>query len=143
VALKNAFQASLTITNPATGENQDLGLWDAFTGGKFSQSETKYTPASRKQRTYVGLRTIENVTLERDYEPEEDGDLVNISKDLRGMQATVIVEDRDPDGNFQRNREPYVGKVLEIVPPDGDTNDGSSVVKIGIVISVENPTPEP
>lgn len=142
MALKNAFQASLTVVDSA-GNVKQLGEWDAFTGGKFSQSETKYTPANRKQRTYVGLRTIENVTLERDYEPEVDGPLVNISQDIRGMAATIVVEDRDPDGNFQRNREPYVGKVLEIIPPDGDTNDASAIVKIGIVVSVENPTAEP
>lgn len=132
MALKNAFRASLQI-GP-----KDWGNWDAFMGGDFDMSETKYTPADGIQRTYVGVKTTNNITLETDYREEIHGQL--LKEDPRGIAATAVIFDRDPEGNFQQNRPPYFGVVKQVVPPDGDSNDAATIVKIQVIISVGNLT---
>lgn len=138
MALKNAFRASLDIDGKVVGNS----FWDAFTGGKFTQSEVKYTPFDGVQRTYVGLKTTENITLEADYEESVHGVLLGgpgDTNDLRGHKATVVVQDLVPGSNppqYVQNRAPYSGVILDIVPPDGDSNDASTIVKIQVVVSV-------
>lgn len=127
MALKNAFRASLNVAGV------DYGSWDALTGGDFDTNEVKYTPFDEEQRVYVGQKTTNNVTLERDYVEAIDGPL--LAKDLRGQSATGVILDRDANGNFQQNRPPYRGVVKTIIPPDYDSNDSSTVVKIQVVIS--------
>ena len=135
MALKNQFRASLTVAGAVIGNP----LWDAFTGGKFSQTETKYTPYDGVQRTYTSKNETENVTLEAAYDPVVHGDIVKHigdAFDLRGQEAEVVVMDQEAGGVMVRNRAPYKGKVLEIVPPDGDSNDAGTVAKIQIIVSV-------
>ncbi|MFZ1927395.1 MAG: hypothetical protein WAU42_14805 [Solirubrobacteraceae bacterium] len=128
MALKNAFKAHLTINNV------DYGEWDAATGGDFDTSETKYTGPDGKERVYVGKKTTNNVTMERDYSAK-DADEMFKGKELRGLPALGLVEDRDEDGNFQLNRPPYEGLIKQVTWPDYDSNDASTIVKITVVIS--------
>lgn len=139
MALKNAFRASLTV------EGQEIGnkFWDAYMGGKYSQTETKYTPFDGVLRTYVGKPETENITVEANYEEAVHGPIIanigNLALDYRGKKAIVTVYDLVPLSNPQQyvqNRAPYEGLVLDIVPPDGDSNDASTIVKIQMVISV-------
>jgi hypothetical protein len=138
MALKNAFRASLEIDGRVVGN----AFWDAFTGGKYTQSEVKYTPFDNTQRTYVGLKTTENITLEANYEEAVHGVLLGgpgDTNDLRGHPATVTIQDLVPGSNpaqYVQNRAPLSGVVLEITPPDGNSNDASTVVMIQVVISV-------
>src|ERR1700689_2195588 len=113
MALKNSFEAVLTV-------NGVEYKFDKFTGGKFTRSETKYTAADRVQRSYTGLSAIENLTLERVYQAERDGAI--LKADLRGQACKVTIKDINEKGEAQANRPPYVGRVLEVTPPDGDTN---------------------
>jgi hypothetical protein len=136
MALKNAFRAALFVD----GKELPAGVeWDGFTGGKWTQKETKYTPYDGIQRSYVGQKEVENFTLEADYKVAIHGPILATlngeAGDIRGKAARVIVKDRDINGNFQQNRPPYNGTVLEVIGPDGDSNDASSVSKISIVIS--------
>jgi hypothetical protein len=138
MALKNAFRASLAINGVPAGNK----YWDAFLGGKFTQTETKYTPYDGVERTYVGKKETENITLEANYEPSIHGELVahaNDEGDYRGLKAEVQVFDLEPLSNppkYNKNRAPYEGLVLEIVPPDGDSNDAGTIAKISLVVSV-------
>jgi len=155
MALKNAFRGALFVTLPTAGKVQfpqgvnDLGNaweWDAFTGGKYSVKESKYIPFDGVERTHTGNRETENLTIEADYVESVHGPLLAMvdgelpeAEDLRGKRAEFIVKDRDENGNFQQNRNPYVGKILEIVPPDGDSNDGGTIAKIQIILSIGRP----
>jgi hypothetical protein len=139
MALKSSFRASLTVEGNQVGNT----FWDAFMGGKYSQTETKYTPFDGVLRTFVGKPETENITLEANYEEAVHGPIVahigDRSLDYRGKKAIVTVYDLVPLSNPQQyvqNRAPYEGLVLDIVPPDGDSNDASTIVKIQIVISV-------
>jgi hypothetical protein len=136
MALKNAFRAALFVD----GKELPGGFeWDGFTGGKWTQKETKYTPYDGVQRTYVSQKEVENITLEADYQEAVHGAILATlngeAGDIRGKVARVVVKDRDINGNFQQNRPPYNGTILEVMGPDGDSNDASSVSKISIVIS--------
>src|SRR5215469_1277352 len=136
MALKNAFRASLRISGKQVGNE----FWDAFMGGKYTQSEVKYVPFDNIQRTFVGKRETENITVEANYEEAVHGALIaNIGDpaDLRGQEAEVAVYDLVPLSNpaqYVKNRAPYKGLVLDVVPPDGDSNDASTLVKIQIVV---------
>lgn len=134
MALKNAFRANLTIDGIQVGNT----YWDAFMGGKYTQSETKYTAFDGVQRTYVGLKSTENITVEANYEANVHGSLLGgpaDANDKRGHEAVVTVFDI-VNGNFVQNRAPYKGLVLDIVPPDGDSNDAGTITKIQVVVSV-------
>lgn len=138
MALKNAFLASLEVGGIIIGN----AYWDAFQGGKYSLTETKYTPFDGVLRAYAGKPETENITLEANYEEAVHGSIVkNIenSKDLRGKSAKVIVYDLEPGSNpkkYNQNRAPYEGLILDITPPNGDSNDASTIEKISIVVSV-------
>jgi hypothetical protein len=136
--LKNAFLASLQV------EGQQVGyeFWDAFVGGKHLVKEVKYTPYDGIQRTNTGLKETENITVEAAYDESVHGSLIGgpgDKNDLRGREALVTVQDLVPGSNppqYVQNRPALPGLVLEVVPPDGDSNDASTIVKIAIVISV-------
>lgn len=93
------------------------------------------------QRSYTGLSSIENLTLERVYQAARDGAGI-LAHDIRGLSAEVIIKDLNEAGEAQANRPPYIGKVLEVTPPDGDVNDASTTVMLGVTVSVENPNAE-
>lgn len=134
MALKNAFRAKLEIDGIQIGNT----YWDAFTGGKFTQSEVKYTAYDGVERVYVGKKSTENITCEANYEGTVHGVLLGgpaDDNDLRGHEATVTVFDIIK-GIYTQNRAPYKGLVLDIVPPDGDSNDASTLTKIQVVVSV-------
>ena len=149
MALKSALRAVLTVDNgtgtlvewpPATG-----GMWDAYTGGKLTMKETKYTPYDGVQRVYAGIKETENYTLDQDYMVDVHGPLVaewESKGDLRGRRCLVTILERGSDGQFQSNREPKEGQVLEITLPDGDSNDASAVDKIALVVSIGTPAGE-
>lgn len=138
MALKNAFRASLQIEGKSVGYE----FWDAFTGGKNSVKEVKYTPFDGVQRTFTGLKETENITLEAAYDESVHGSLIGgpgDANDLRGRVALVTIQDLVPGSNPQQyvqNRPPLHGLVLEVVPPDGDSNDASTIVKLQIIVSV-------
>lgn len=138
MALKNAIgRASLSIL--VAGKWTDFGYFDTNTGGDWDIAETKYTPFDGEQRTYLGQPTDNNVTIDRDYTPNDratDVDLVNGSVEYRGLPAKSIIYDKDANGNWQQNRKPYSGLVKQIIPPDGDSNDASTVAKISVVLSI-------
>jgi hypothetical protein len=149
MALKSALRAVLEVADgagnlrewpPATG-----GMWDAFSGGKLTMKETKYTPWDGVQRVYAGLKETENYTLEQDYMVDIHGPLVKeweTTGDLRGRRCQVAILERDTGGHWQHNREVKEGQVLEITLPDGDSNDASAVDKIMLVVSVGTPAGE-
>ena len=142
MALKSAFRGVLQINGvlwpPATG-----GEWDAYTGGKFTQKEVKYTPYDEDQRVYAAIKEKENITLEADYKVEVFGPLLNEwtekGEDIRGQKAMVVIKERGTDGNFQQNRPPYEGLILDVVLPEGDSNDATAIEKIQVVVSVGKP----
>jgi len=144
MAIKNIFRATVQIVG---SKPQDLGMWDAFQGGDYDTTETKYTPGDGEQRVYVGLRTTGNVTLDADYQLgihdvllRQVGTEVKANEDLRGQPVKVVVLERGADGNYQQNRNPYPGVIKQIVPPDGDSNDAGTIAKIQMVVSVGKPT---
>jgi|SRR5580704_4852906 hypothetical protein len=154
MALKSAFRAVLQVADndgtlqywpPATG-----GMWDAYSGGKLTMKETKYTPYDEVQRVYAGIKEVENYTLDQDYMIDIHGPLVKewepgntgsgfAGSDLRGRSALVTIIERDTDGNWQYNRQAQEGQVLEITLPDGDSNDATAVDKIGLIVSIGKP----
>jgi hypothetical protein len=154
MALKSAFRAVLQVADnsgtlqywpPATG-----GMWDAYQGGKLTMKETKYIPWDEEQRVYTGLKETENYTLDQDYMIAVHGPLVKewdkgnaagdfAGHDLRGRKCLVQVLERDTEGQWQQNREPQEGQVLDIGLPEGDSNDASAVDKISVVVSVGKP----
>jgi hypothetical protein len=80
MALKSAFRAVLQVANSA-GELQYWppgtgGMWDAYTGGKLTMKETKYTPWDEQQRVYAGIKEVENYTIDQDYMIDVHGPLV-------------------------------------------------------------------
>lgn len=142
MALKNAFRASLSVEGKQVGYE----YWDAFTGGKNLQKEVKYTPFDGVQRTFTGLKETDNITVESAYDESVHGSLIGgpgDANDLRGRRALVTVYDLVSGSNppqYVQNRPPLPGLVLEVIPPDGDSNDAQTIVKLQIIVSVGSTT---
>ena len=145
MALKNAFKAYLTVQRPTSGVGSKGPAitnmaFDKCMGGKASQSEVKYQPAEGIQRTYVGIKTIENITLEVEYNQAIHGAMIPgqfDESDIRGLPCTVEIQDLVPStGKYQKNRPPYKGVILEVTPPDYDSNDAASIVDLSVIVSV-------
>jgi hypothetical protein len=132
MATQRDFYGTLQIAG------EDFGPFDAFAGGAYDTEETKYTPYDLVQRTYLGVDTVTNLTVSREYLPERDGPLVRRKDSLKRHPFVFTVQDKDADGNFQQNRPPYRGVVKQITPPDGNSNE-SGVAMLSIELSVGTP----
>jgi hypothetical protein len=129
MAVKKAFKCRLSALG------NDLGEFDAFTGGAADHTETKYTPFDGVQRTYLSFPELGNITLSRSYEEARDGDFMTHAPAYYAAPCTVVVLDRDASGNYQQNRAPYNGAIKAITPPEGDSN-ASDIQMLTIEVSV-------
>lgn len=115
--LKNAFKVKVKVPG-----GRDFGEFDNFAGGELDAEESKYTPFDGVERVYLAFSKVGNVNVGRMYEEDRDG---AISRDAKSLHLTAVectVLERDKDGIYQQNRDPYVGLLKKIEFPEGDSN---------------------
>lgn len=107
---------------------ESFGDWQEHKGGRItSEVSESRAPGAKYSTKAPGPRTIENITLVRDYELPRDGTAYDRLEALCGTQTEFIVGKpvRDSAGNVIRQGT-RVGILLELMDIEGDTNGGTT-----------------
>lgn len=130
------FSVSMTVTDPATGETRDTGVWDARAGGGSDSSETNYNAAGGQRLTLGGPKDPDNVTLSRLYDLTRDFPNRAFMLALVGRGDTVVTEIAT-DASFAALGQPlsWRCKLKRYTPPDYDSNSNDPA-KVEVELTV-------
>lgn len=131
-ALKRSIDGTLRTAT------QNFGGWQVHEGGRVvSEAGETRDPAAKFSRKIPGPKSIENITLKRDYDPLRDGPLYDQLEALCGTDTVFIVGkiERDGAGNPIRVKS-RVGILLEVMDGEGDTNGGTDKATIEVVLGI-------
>jgi hypothetical protein len=115
---QDQWQISLTI------DGVDMGVWDTFSGGAATSSETKYRPGGlAKQRSLGGQPSVDNITVGKLVETT-DWDLTRKLMAARVGKAEAVVSRQplDTDGAPWGEALTYRGTLMTVNPGDTDSN---------------------
>lgn len=134
--MTEVLQAQIDGTVRTATEN--FGGWQEITGGRVtSESATTRDPGAKYARHIPGGKSIEPITLRRDYDPVRDGDMEDRLEALAGTLETIIVGKIIRDGNGNPIRiKTRVGILLEVMGVEGNTNGGTDKATIEIVVGI-------
>lgn len=129
---EDQVKVSLTLNG------EDWGTWDTFSGGAVESEETKYRPGGMAPQVSLGgATTVTNITIARLYEALRDHGNVHRLMQLAG-KATAVVKKQplDVDGNPFGRPLTYTGKLMNVTPPDHDS-ESSDAARIELEISTD------
>lgn len=130
------LQSSINGTLSAGSES--FGGWQTYKGGRITTANTTTRdPGARYARILAGRKSIETITLGRDYDPTRDSTVEERLEVLAGTQTAVTVGrvERDAAGNILRTKT-RTGIILEVGPPEGDTNSETDKATLEVVIGI-------
>lgn len=108
-----------------TLDGKDMGVWDTLAGGATTSTETKYRPGGMGEQVSLGGQdSVDNVTLGRLLNKQDDWDTMRTLMAARTGRATVTVSRRplDADGNPWGDPLVYNGTLMTVTPGDTDSN---------------------
>lgn len=115
-----------------------FGYWQTYKGGRVTAASTTTTdPGSPLARILVGRKSIETVTMSRDYDPTRDGPVEDALEALCGTQTVFTVGKviRDGGQNIVRTKVRY-GVLLEVMGTEGDTNSDTDKGTLEVVLGI-------
>lgn len=118
---------------------QDIGVFDARTGGGTSAESATHTPGSSPSARVAlgGPRTTEDVTVSRSFVASRDHDVIRTFRPLCGLaEMTVTQVPLDKDGREFGRPDVWTGVLQMIGPPDYDANS-SDVATFDIVMTAD------
>jgi hypothetical protein len=134
--MTEVLQSAINGTLSAGAES--FGGWQTYSGGRITTSTTTTRdPGAAFARTLIGGKTIETVTLTRDYDPTRDGPAEDRLEVLVGTTTVFTVGKviRDGAGNIVRTKT-RTGYLLEVMGPEGDTNSDTDKGTLEVVIGI-------
>lgn len=134
--MAEVLQSAINGTLSAGAES--FGGWQTYSGGRVTTATTTTRdPGAVYARTLLGGKTIESVTLSRDFEPIRDGRAQDRLEELVGTRTVFTVGQviRDGGTNIIRTKE-RVGYLLEVSGPEGDTNSETDKATLEVVIGI-------
>jgi len=117
---------------------ENFGQWQQYTGGRIvSEAGETRDPGGNLPRPVPGPKTIENITLSRDYDDTRDSAMLDRLEALCGTDTVFTVGQirRDSRGN-PTSVKTRVGILLEVGPPEGDTDGGTDKAKLEAVFKI-------
>lgn len=118
--------------------NESFGGWQEYKGGRISSdsAETR-APGATYPKQIPGPKTIERITLTRDYDETRDGPAYDRLEALAGGETLFIIGKviRDGAGN-PTSVKTRVGILLEVMGPEGDTDGGTNKSKLEVVLGI-------
>jgi hypothetical protein len=130
------LQKDINGTLAAGAEN--FGGWQTIKGGRVTSATAQTRdPGSPYARALAGRKSIESITLGRDYDPVRDSAAEDRLETLCGTQTVFTVGKvvRDGAGNILRVK-PRVGIVVEVMGPEGDTNSDTDKATLEVVVAI-------
>lgn len=112
--------------------------WDKMTGGRITADTVKYRPGNMApQISLGGHKSIEDVTVQRLFKQGRDNALLQQWVNYTG-RATMEVHKQplNIDGHPVGPALVYVGKLMDVKPPDVDS-ESTSAALIELVMSVD------
>lgn len=134
--MAEVLQSAINGTLSAGAES--FGNWQKYSGGRITTATTTTRdPGAEFGRTLIGGKTIETVTLSRDYDPVRDGAAEDRLEVLVGTRTVFTVGKviRDGAGNIVRTKT-RVGYLLEVMGSEGDTNSETDKATLEVVIGI-------
>lgn len=115
-----------------------LGTFDKMTGGATSAQDTKFRPGGgAREEGLGGPKSVENVTVERGFDPTRDWALAKTLRAKTGYaRAAVTKQPLDRQGVPLGDPEVYTGTVLKVMTPDYDSTSASASM-FGLDISCD------
>lgn len=126
------------VNGTLTAGSESFGNWQTYKGGRVTTANTTTRdPGAVYARYIAGRKSIETVTLTRDYDPVRDASQEERLEALCGSQTmfTVGKVERDGAGNVLRIKS-RVGILLEVMGPEGDTNSDTDKATLEVVIGI-------
>ena len=118
MARQDEFLCTVTV------EGEKLGVWDKHDGGASTAQDAKYRPGGLgSEVSRGGPKSVDNVTVGREYDPSRDHVLSRRLGDMAGWaRGTIALQPLDrnkvPFGDpFVRN-----GTLIKVTPPNYDSN---------------------
>lgn len=117
---------------------ENFGQWQQYTGGRIvSESAQTRDPGAKLPRQIPGPKTVEQITLSRDYDDARDSAMFDRLEALCGTDTIFTIGQvrRDTNGN-PTSVKTRVGILLEVGPPEGDTDGGTDKAKLEVVLGI-------
>lgn len=133
---QNQFLVSLSLTDPATGETRDLGVWDKQEGGGLDSEESTYRAAGGVRVSLGGSVNPDNVTLSRLYDLVRDHAQVGWLLALVGRgRAAIGKVPTNAAYQAQGQALTYVGTLKRCTPPEVDSeSDDPALIELEFTI---------
>lgn len=131
-------QAYVVVSVTYRGETRDLGVFNSWEGGAATSEDTKSRRGgTRVQRALGGPRSIENVTVERDYDLARDHNNIHWLYNATGA-AHVVLQKFFTDDNDQPYGRPmvYTGILINSTAPGHDI-DSADVSALSLEVSCD------
>jgi hypothetical protein len=126
------------INGTLSAGTESFGGWQTYKGGRITTANTTTRdPGAEFARTLIGRKSIETVTLTRDYDPVRDALIEDRLEVLVGTATVFTVGKviRDGAGNILRTKT-RTGYLIEFMAPEGDTNSETDKATIEVVIGI-------
>lgn len=117
---------------------ENFGQWQQYVGGRVvSEAGETRDPGAALPRPIPGPKRVENITLSRDYDDARDSAMFDRLEALCGTATVFTIGQirRDASGN-PTSVKTRVGILLEVGPPEGDTDGGTDKSKIEAVLKI-------
>jgi hypothetical protein len=126
------------VNGTLSAGNESFGAWQTYKGGRITTATSSTRdPGAQFARPLLGRKTIETVTLTRDYDPGRDGPAEDRLEVLCGSTTEFTVGKiiRDGAGNIVRTKT-RIAYLLEVMGTEGDTNDETAKGTLEVVMGI-------
>ncbi len=131
---ENDFITSVEI------DGRDLGRFDQWSGGNVTAPDDKYRGADGIERPLGGQRSVENVTVSRDYRPGREDDGIEHWLIHRVGRGQARASRRRKDANGQPFGRPVIltGLLTSFNMPDTNSGEsGAALFELELALSSE------
>jgi hypothetical protein len=131
-------QAYVVVSVSYRGETRDLGVFNSWDGGGVTSDDTKVRRGgTRTQRALGGPRSVENVTVARDYDLARDHNNMHWLAAAVGAGRVVMQKFFTDDNDAPYGRPLiYRGVLIRATPPGHDI-DSADVANVELEVSCD------
>jgi hypothetical protein len=132
----SARHFAVTASVTYRGETRDLGVFDTWEGGGVTADNTKHRRGAMGPQIAIGgPKTVEDVTITRDYDPPRDHQHTHWLSAIVGRARVVARKSvLDDDGVAFGRPVTIRGILVGYTHPDHDSDSGDTAM-VGLVIS--------
>lgn len=132
----SARSTQIKVSVSYRGETRDLGTWDTWEGGNVTADNTKHRRGGMGPQVAVGgPKTIEDVTITRDYDVTRDHQHAHWLSNIVGRARVVASKSWLDENDIAFGRPLTItGVLVGYNNPESDSDSGD-VAMVGLVIN--------